>query len=392
MVYMSKHNFYLGIYFWVDIDPAYVLKIVISCSTNAASPYINIHLRDVGCGSLELGITGTCQMARNTFRQFHMARFPGLLHVFRATLPHKFGVFVTRCYLLFGKPRRMPTAGGMQSALVRAIDGAERMQLSFKYTSPVNGKERLYNFDRALDEHIDVTAARIAANVAKTLNKKKRKQSQEEKPELTVDVALFYDDVEVDRKMPNNLNKNVWRPGARLRVGDAEYVVVVNPPTVSSMRLPHSVMAGSFICPEVKLEFAELAACRFVWYREKPQATPKSDGSDSGCVDELGNNEKSRRKRKASKDESPEWEEIHEGYLYSTKDEDVGHRLQVVCFPASNDVASIEDVVYTATTESPVYEAPGFFPFQRRQEHTHTKTPSDRCVLFSSIMYFVQYF
>ena len=306
-----------------------------------------------------------------------MARFPGLLHVFRATL-QKVGLNVSRRLSPIGTSRMMAKASDMPPVLVRAVDGAERMQLSFEYTSPITGKERLYNFDRALDEHLDVTVARIAANVAKTLNKKKkRKKGQDEQPDLSVDVVLFHNDVAVDPEMPN---KKVWCPGARLRIGDAEYTVVVNPPTVTSFNLPGSLMAGSIICPEVKLEFADLKSCRFTWYREKPTMamTPNPDASDLGYLDELGDNVESTKKRKASTNGSPEWEEIHQGYMYEIKEEDVGHRLRVVCFPGSSDGVGTDEVA--AVTETPVHTAPVSFPFQRRQECTQHKTPSNRCV------------
>ena len=307
-----------------------------------------------------------------------MARFPELIRTFCATLT-KCGINVPKRLLPVGISRTMSKEAVMSSAFVRAVDGAERMHLSFKYTSPT-GKERLYNFDRSLDEQLDITTARIAVNVAKTLNKKKRKKTQDEQPALSVGVALYHNDVEVNPDLPN---KKVWCPGARLRVGEADYVVVVNPPTVISLRLPDNVIAGSIVCPEVKLDFAEVENCNFTWYREKPHDAQNSDGSASSSSGELGNGVESP-KAKISKYKSSEWEEIHQGYLYSVKDEDVDHRLRVACLPGCGEGV-------TAETGTPVNTAPASFPFQRRQECTQHKTPSDRCVCdgFGGAPYFV---
>ena len=310
-----------------------------------------------------------------------MARFPELLRTFCATLT-KCGINVPKRLTPVGTgiSRTMAKETSMLSAFVRAVDGAERMHLSFKYTSPT-GKERLYNFDRSLDEQLDVTTARIAVNVAKTLNKNKRKKTQDEQPALSVDVALYHDDVEVNPDLPN---KKVWCPGARLRIGEADYVVVVNPPTVTSLRLPDNVMAGSIICPVVKLDFAEVEDCNFTWYRDKPLDAQNSDGSASSSSGELGNSVESP-KAKISRKKSSEWEEIHQGYLYFVKDEDVDHRLRVACLPGSGEGV-------TAEMGSPVNTAPTSFPFQRRQEYTQHKTPSDRCVCVvnsATTLYFV---
>ncbi|KYO29761.1 2',5'-phosphodiesterase 12 [Alligator mississippiensis] len=68
-------------------------------------------------------------------------------------------------------------------------------------------------------------------------------------------------------------------------IGDATYRVERNPPTVTELRLPHSLLAGFPVCPKLATEFAAPHHCLFRWFCER---LPGANGAQPVWVDVEG--------------------------------------------------------------------------------------------------------
>ncbi|XP_072136534.1 2',5'-phosphodiesterase 12 [Mobula birostris] len=150
----------------------------------------------------------------------------------------------------------------MQTAVVRCVPGEAKMTISFE----LNGGHR--RLAREQSECLRAALARIAHNVLKAQSKprKGRKAAEQaQAPAQAPDVSLYLD----EQAVPDDTrNAEAWQDGAELRVGEARYRVQRNPPTLTRLELPASILAGFPVCPQVQIEFGQPAESRFEWLRE----------------------------------------------------------------------------------------------------------------------------
>ncbi|XP_062441896.1 2',5'-phosphodiesterase 12 [Rhea pennata] len=171
-----------------------------------------------------------------------------------------------------------PSHGGsvpaaMERAVVRCVPSEPK--LSLRLVLP-DGSAKHMQRDQA--EPLGRALARIATNAAKGRAKaaKKSKKARAEggaaeEPAAPVPaVRLFSRDGEaVGEEVPNAA---AWQDGAVLHIGEARYRVERNPPALTELRLPRSLLAGFPVCPKVSAEFAAPQHCLFRWYREQRPA------------------------------------------------------------------------------------------------------------------------
>ncbi|XP_051874911.1 2',5'-phosphodiesterase 12 [Pristis pectinata] len=153
---------------------------------------------------------------------------------------------------------------GMQTAVVRCVPGEAKMTISFELDG---GHRRL---EREQSECLRAALARIANNVlkAQTRPKKGRKAAaaaQAQAQATAPDVSLHLGEEAVPG---DTRNAEAWQDGAVLQVGEGRYQVQRNPPTVTRLELPASILAGFPVCPQVQIEFGQPAESRFEWLRE----------------------------------------------------------------------------------------------------------------------------
>lgn len=174
--------------------------------------------------------------------------------------------------------RSWPSRGPMEPVVVRAVPGESKLTISFC----LQGTRR--NMLRDQGEPLGKVLARISTSMAKGQGKvKKVKKNRGQEPsgaqETSGDpsgtqepppVKLFHQGAEVG---PLVLNGEAWRDGAVLQVGELQYAVQRNPPTLTSAQLPAAVMAGYPVCPSLEVEFGNLQDCEYGWYKETPSDT-----------------------------------------------------------------------------------------------------------------------
>ncbi|XP_065605324.1 2',5'-phosphodiesterase 12 [Cyrtonyx montezumae] len=243
--------------------------------------------------------------------------------------------------------RRAGAGGAMEPAeraVVRCVPSEPK--LSLQLVLP-DGSARHMQRDR--EEPLGRALARIATNAAKGRakgGKKSKKPSAEDgeagEAELP-EVRLFSrDGREVPEEVPNSA---AWQDGAVLHVGAARYRVERNPPALTELRLPRSLLAGFPVCPKVSAEFAAPEHCLFRWYRER---RPQGGG------------------------EGPAWEEERdpEGSerVFTPSNALVGLRLKLRCTPG--DGARRFGPPREVESGGPVEAGPGACTFDSRHLYT----------------------
>lgn len=239
----------------------------------------------------------------------------------------------------------------MERAVVRCVPSEPK--LSLRFVLP-DGSARHMQRDQA--EPLGRALARIATNAAKghaKAAKKSKKARAEGSPPgeaaaaaASPAVRLFSRDGEaVAEEVPNAA---AWQDGAVLQIGEAQYRVERNPPALTELRLPRSLLAGFPVCPKVSAEFAAPQHCLFRWYREqRPAAGGEAAGGDGPAWVEAAGAER----------------------VFTPSNALVGLRLKLRCTPG--DGAQRYGPPREVESSGPVEAGPGACTFDSR--HLYTK-------------------
>nr|XP_056712557.1 2',5'-phosphodiesterase 12 [Euleptes europaea] len=273
--------------------------------------------------------------------------------------------------LLWGALRALPglptgrqrpgSAGGlsgapaaMERAVVRCIPAEPKLSVSF-----VLGDGSARHMQRDQAEPLGRALARIANNAGKGPAKaaKKSKKARAESgaappPPPLPAVCLFAQDGQaVAEDVPN---AEAWQDGAVLQIGEARYRVERNPPALTELQLPRSLLAGFPVCPKLSTEFGSPADCLFRWYQEQ-KAEPAGGGgaaaagpsAASGWVEAPGGTER----------------------VFTPSNAHIGLRLKLVCTPGNR--LRRYGLEREAESGGPVEAGPGACTFDAR--HLYTK-------------------
>ncbi|XP_065701508.1 2',5'-phosphodiesterase 12 [Patagioenas fasciata] len=250
-----------------------------------------------------------------------------------------------------------PPAGAMERAVVRCVPSEPK--LSLRFVLP-DGSAKHMQRDQA--EPLGRALARIATNAAKGPTKaaKKSKKARAEggpagEAAALPDVRLFSrDGAAVGAEVPNAA---AWQDGSVLHIGDARYRVERNPPALTELQLPRSLLAGFPVCPKVSAEFAAPEHCLFRWYRER-RPGPGGEAAES----EAG----------------PGWVEAAAAErVFTPSNALVGLRLKLRCTPG--DGAQRYGPPCEVESSGPVEAGPGACTFDPRHLYTG-KVCGDRAV------------
>lgn len=159
--------------------------------------------------------------------------------------------------------RPFPCAGTMERAVVRCLPGELKLTISFC----LDGSHKHMLRDQG--EALGKVLARISHGIAKAQGKPKKAKKVDQQPPVPQQptlVKLYHDGAEVGDAV---LNSEAWKDGAVLQVGDIQYQVQRNPPTLTTAELPVSMLAGYPVCPHLAVEFGSLQDCQYCWYKER---------------------------------------------------------------------------------------------------------------------------
>ncbi|NWX98001.1 PDE12 phosphodiesterase, partial [Nothoprocta ornata] len=221
-----------------------------------------------------------------------------------------------------------------ERAVVRCVPSEPKLSLQFVLP---DGSAKHMQRDQA--EPLGRALARIATNAAKgrvRKGKKARAAGEAEEAAALPAVHLFSRDGQaVGAEVPNAA---AWQEGAVLHIGEARYRVERNPPALTELRLPRSLLAGFPVCPKVSAEFAAPQHCLFRWFREQR--------SGGGWVEE----------------------EAAAGRVFTPDNALVGLRLKLRCTPG--DAAQRYGPPREVESSGPVEAGPGACTFDARHLYT----------------------
>lgn len=141
---------------------------------------------------------------------------------------------------------------------VRIVDNEDDMTISLL----INGKKR--NMKRSKQEPLKKVLKRIAISQAEQISdgKKKRKTRVVSENNTEVKITCGGDTVSEE-----TLNCLAWLETNKLNIGDIQYTIVLNPPSVISISISPCCMIGYPIIPDCQLEFAD--RCYWEWHFDK---------------------------------------------------------------------------------------------------------------------------
>ncbi|XP_077181596.1 2',5'-phosphodiesterase 12 [Paroedura picta] len=237
----------------------------------------------------------------------------------------------------------------MERAVVRCVPAEPKLSVSFVLG---DGSARHVQRDQA--EPLGRALARIANNAGKGNAKaaKKSKKARAESgapPPPPPTVCLFSQDGQaVAESVPN---AEAWQDGAVLQIGETRYRVERNPPALTELQLPRSLLAGFPVCPKLRTEFGFPAHCLFRWYQEH-KAEPAVAAAAGAAA-------------------QTEWREAPGGTerVFTPSNAHVGLRLKLVCTPG-NELRRY-GVAREVESGGPVEAGPGACTFDAR--HLYTK-------------------
>ncbi|XP_054832025.1 2',5'-phosphodiesterase 12 [Eublepharis macularius] len=239
-----------------------------------------------------------------------------------------------------GPHSRVPPA--MERAVVRCVPAEPKLSVSFVLA---DGSARHVQRDQA--EPLGRALARIAnKGHAKAAKKSKKARAESGPPPPPPIVRLFSQDGQaVADDVPN---AEAWQEGAVLQVGEARYRVERNPPALTELQLPRSLLAGFPVCPKLRTEFGAPADCLFRWYQEqKAEPAVSAAAATAGWVEASGGTER----------------------VFTPSNGHIGLRLKLVCTPGNG----LRRYGQAREVESsgPVEAGPGACTFDAR--HLYTK-------------------
>lgn len=204
-----------------------------------------------------------------------------------------------------------------QNAYIRHQSDSKNIEIVFHYVNSNTGVNRVFNFQRNIDEKIQTALARIRINVEKEFDKqsggskkKSKKRSAASSNETKsddneVDLLIEKDESTTWKDLLTNASNNCFE-GAVLKIFDQQYNVTFNYPFVSQISMPTVILVG-YDCHPTRFEviFAERDECLFEWHRGLPSEN-KNDDDIEWIKCEDGN-----------------------GFFYNVQSSDFQHKLKV---------------------------------------------------------------
>ncbi|XP_069499780.1 2',5'-phosphodiesterase 12 [Ambystoma mexicanum] len=247
----------------------------------------------------------------------------------------------TACFI---RLRACSRLSGMEKAVVRCVPSEPKLTLSFT----LDGSQK--HMQRDQSEPLGRALARIATNAAKAAQSSKAKKSKRggksSPPASSAEppVGLYFQ----EQPLPDELlNAEAWRDGAVLHVGEARYTVERNPPAFRQVQLPRHIMAGFPVCPALHIEFGQLEASLFLWFKQAP-------------------------------DEPGGWAPAGRQRVYTPTNSDIGLRLKLHCTPGSAEPPR-HGAAWELEASCTVEAGPGTCAFEQR--HLYTQRVSEAHLL-----------
>ncbi len=220
----------------------------------------------------------------------------------------------------------------------------ERVEIKFRYVDSNLGLDRWFSLNRSMDDTVQQIKDRIVTNIDKAclkFRKKKMKKIQEgANEEFKLDVQLTENSEAIGAEVA--CRSLLVMHNVAIVVNGQCFQLDVDPPTVKSVKLPTSIMAGFPVYPsKLEVEYCNPNQCEFKWFKCHTPSAPAA--------------------------ESDVWILVGTGLSYTTSNLDIGSWLKLECIPKSQ---SKEGLPETAIASQRVEAGPGLCPFEIRQNFT----------------------
>lgn len=220
------------------------------------------------------------------------------------------------------------------------------------------------NIKAPKNQHVNSVLSRIKLMAALQRKKQEMKREIIQKYSNTAQVAFETEEEDADVCLIRNnelidhmtVNIDAWSEASILKIGDLEYEVQYNAPTITNMTLPDYIVSGCILRPHILMECASVEDCIFLWYR-------------SMSIDKKGN---------------LDWVNVGTAFHYFISNEDIDCHLKLVCTPQKKGKIGQN---FTCISKNVVEAGPQVFPFEERHKWTPSISDKDmfRCISYNTL-------
>ncbi|CAK9833962.1 2',5'-phosphodiesterase 12 [Anthophora retusa] len=236
----------------------------------------------------------------------------------------------------------------MNEAIILYEEGSNQFSMWFRYINSELNVDRLFNFNRQVNEPINKFLQRMNNNIQaynlkkyrrkhKKIAKRKNETSEEEEINGVENNIKF---VRNESILDGNLTcKSLLEDFANIKlvISDIEYVVKQNVPYVNKIVLPSSILVNFPTYPsKLEIRNADKAKSIFNWYKNNNHT----------------------------------WTHVGQGYLYVPNTSDMGCYLKISCEPRNETECG---PIVETISNSIVQHGPGQCPFDIRHAFTRNK-------------------
>lgn len=237
------------------------------------------------------------------------------------------------------------------------------LSMNFMYKPTSTKPYRIFSLQRLKSDTLETTLYRISQNISKVIKKgqrqKKKGQSTESETQESsgtmnlpsssslpcLEVKLMLNDLsEVDKGIPNI---DAWKDGCILFIEDRKFDVVLNPPLVSNLKLPLTIMAGFPVYPLCELAFADTTRSEWFWFVQvtKEEAKMAKHNDQTLCTATKKDFRILDLCMSLGLLKQSSWVGIGSGWSFVPGNDTVNHKLAVVCVPKNGDKSGMPAVV-----------------------------------------------
>ena len=174
--------------------------------------------------------------------------------------------------------------------------------------------DKQFNLCREVTEETNAFMERLSSNIVKANKKNKGHGEERLKPKFTLENG----ELEINGEVNKTIGDFLFMEGLCLTIDDQKFVVKVNPPLVTELKMSEVVVAGLLIYPhKLEVEFAD--STQVEWF-----------SSERVCEDPIEKGAKLNKKAKVEAEDSITWMKVGKGRLFTASEELVQCRQELL--------------------------------------------------------------
>ena len=195
-----------------------------------------------------------------------------------------------------------------EKVIVRRREEESRFTFSFHLKIADLKIDKQFNLSREVTEATSAFIERLSSNIVKA-NKKNKGQGEER----LVPKFTLADGEVVNGETHRTVADFLFTKGLCMTIDDQKFLVAVNPPLVTELKMSEVVVAGLLIYPhKLEVEFADQEATEVEWF-----------ASEKVTDDMLEKGAKQNKKAKVEAEDATEWTKVGKGRLFKPGQEHV---------------------------------------------------------------------